>query len=73
MVMTMVTVMVLRRGKRRRGNHHDQQGSEQKFPHACILASVSLPPPTTFVEEPTAPHQGSEQGTMTSGIVVSGE
>jgi hypothetical protein len=37
-VMVMAMMVVLGRGKRRSGNHHDEQGGEQKFPHACILA-----------------------------------
>ena len=37
-VMVMAVMMVLRRGKRGRGNHHNEQGGEQKFLHGCIVA-----------------------------------
>jgi hypothetical protein len=36
--MVMAVMMVLRRGKRGRGNHHNEQGGEQEFLHGCIVA-----------------------------------
>jgi hypothetical protein len=39
-MVVMVTMMVLGRGKRRRGNHQNEQGGEQEFPHACMVALV---------------------------------
>jgi len=44
-------MMVLGRGKCRRGNHHNEQGGEQEFSHACIVASVWLRQHTTYREE----------------------
>jgi hypothetical protein len=33
-MVVMVTMMVLCRGERRSGNHHNEQGGEQEFPHS---------------------------------------
>jgi len=60
-VVVMAVMMVLGRGKRRSGNHHNEQGGEQKFLHGCIVALVLLRKYTTFVEEVNNAHQGSEQ------------
>jgi hypothetical protein len=32
-LVVMVTMVVLCRGERRSGNHHNEQGGKQKFPH----------------------------------------
>jgi hypothetical protein len=40
MRVVMVTMMVPGRGKRRRSNHHNEQGGEQNFSHACIVAPL---------------------------------
>jgi hypothetical protein len=40
MDVVMVAMMVLCRGKRRGGNHHNEQGGEQNFLHGCIVALV---------------------------------
>jgi len=50
-MVVMVTMMVLGRGKRRRGNHHNEQGGEQKFSHGCMVAPVGFGLHTTFGEE----------------------
>jgi hypothetical protein len=39
-MVVMAVMMVLGRGKCRRGNHHNEQGGEQEFPHACMVALV---------------------------------
>lgn len=59
-MVVMVVMMVLGRGKRRCGNHHNEQGGEQKFPHACMVAPVELRLHTTFGEESKNANQGSE-------------
>jgi hypothetical protein len=60
-MVVMAVMMVPRRSKRRSGNHHDEQGGEPKFPHGCIVAPVLLRKHTTFAEEVSNGHQGSEQ------------
>jgi hypothetical protein len=62
-MVVMVVMMVLGRGKRRCGNHHNEQGGEQEFSHACIVALVELRLHTTFGEESNNPNQGSEHWT----------
>jgi hypothetical protein len=59
-MVVMAMMMVLGRGKRRRGNHHNEQGGEQKFLHGCIVASVLLRKHTTLVEELKNANQRSE-------------
>jgi hypothetical protein len=61
MVVARVMMMVLGRGKRRGGNHHNEQGRKQKFSHGCIVASVGVLTHTTFGEQLKNPYQGSEQ------------
>jgi hypothetical protein len=63
-VVVMAVMMVLGRGKRRSGNHHNEQGGEQRFLHGCIVALVLLRKHTTFGEERDKAYQGSEQGTV---------
>ena len=52
-MLVMAVMMVLGRGIRRGGNHQNEQGGEQKFLHACIVASVGLRKNTTSDEEPS--------------------
>jgi hypothetical protein len=56
-MVVMVTMMVLGRGKRRGGNHHNEQGGEQKFPHGCIVAPGLPVQYTTLGEELKNAHQ----------------
>ena len=62
MVVMTIVMMVLGRGKGRRGNHQNEQGGEQEFLHGCIVAPVWLREHTTFDEERNNTYQGSEQG-----------
>jgi len=56
-VVMVMAMMVPGRGKRRRGNHHNDHGCEQKFSHACIVALVLLGKPATLHDELKNAHQ----------------
>jgi hypothetical protein len=51
MMVVMAGMVVLRRGKCRRGNHHNEQGGEQKSLHGCIVAPALLRKSITFGEQ----------------------
>src|SRR5579863_2984858 len=56
-LVVMVVMMVLGRGKGRRSNHHNEQGGKQKFLHGCMVALVGLRRNTTLGEEMINAHQ----------------
>ena len=60
-MVVMAVVMVLPgRGTRRRSNHHNEQGGEQKLLHASIVAPVFMRKHTTLGEEVENANQRSE-------------